>query len=365
MKLNDLAKFLGAELEGNGEAEVKRVARIEDAVPGDLTFVANPRYGKFLGTTRATAVIIARDLDTSPLSSASTRPSLLKTENPYLSFVRVMARFNPPADPVAPGIHPSAVISPSATLGSDVRIGALAYIGDGVMLGNRVHVGHGTVLGDHVRVGDDSLLYHNVTVREDCVIGKRAVVQPGATIGSDGFGFAPTPSGAYEKIPQLGIVVIEDDVEIGANCAIDRATMGETRIRKGVKLDNLIQVAHNVVIGENTVIAAQAGISGSTRIGAGSMIGGQVGITGHLTIAEGTKVGAQSGIHRSVKEPGHTFFGSPAVGKREAFRIQGALLQLPDFLEMVRQLRETVENLERRLSGPAGPDGTASEKSPT
>jgi UDP-3-O-[3-hydroxymyristoyl] glucosamine N-acyltransferase len=205
------------------------------------------------------------------------------------------------------------------------------------------------VIGDGVKIGASSLLYANVTVREGCIIGSRVILHSGVVVGSDGFGFAPKPDGSYEKIPQLGIVVIEDDVELGANTTVDRATLGETRIKKGVKLDNLIMVAHNVVIGENTVSAAQAGISGSTRIGKNVMIGGQVGITGHLEIADNTKLGAQSGIHHSINQPGKTFFGSPAYPQREAFRIQGAVSQLPDWLNTVRELQKKVEILEKEV----------------
>jgi UDP-3-O-[3-hydroxymyristoyl] glucosamine N-acyltransferase len=200
-----------------------------------------------------------------------------------------------------------------------------------------------------VEVGSKSLLYPNVTVREECKIGSRVIIHSGTVIGSDGFGFSPKPDGSYEKIPQLGTVVIEDDVEIGANCTVDRATMGETRIKRGAKLDNLIQVAHNVVIGENTVIAAQAGISGSTKIGKGNMIGGQVGITGHLRIADNTKLGAQSGVHHSIHQPGKAYFGYPAYPQRQAFRIQGAVTQLPDVLNTVRELKRAVERLEKEI----------------
>jgi UDP-3-O-[3-hydroxymyristoyl] glucosamine N-acyltransferase len=346
--------MLGAELEGDGEVEIHRVARIEDAGSGELTFLANPRYHPFLISTQASAVIVARDVDASGVRSRSSPPALLKTDDPYLAFLRVMARFNPPSDPLPPGIHPTAVIETDSRIGEGVRIGAHAVISRRTVIGAGSVIGHGTVIGTDVVIGEQTLIYHNVTVREGTKIGARVIVHSGVTIGSDGFGFAPKADGSYEKIPQLGIVVLEDDVEIGANCTIDRATMGETRIRKGAKLDNLIQVAHNVVIGEDTVIAAQAGISGSTRIGKQSMIGGQVGITGHLSIAERTKIGAQSGLHRSVKETGQTLFGSPALPHREAFRVQGAITQLPELLETVRKLRQSVAALEERLSEIAG-----------
>ncbi len=344
MKLRDIATMLSAEIVGSDAVEIGRVAKIEEAVEGDISFIANPKYTKFLGTTRASAVIVGKKQDV--VEAGSVHPALLRVDDPYASFLKVLVTFNPPNDPLPPGIHPTAVIASSATLGMDVRIGAHVVIGERCIIGDKTMIVHGTVIGDGVKIGSSSLLYANVTVREECIIGSRVILHPGVVVGSDGFGFAPRPDGTYEKIPQLGIVVIEDDVEIGANTTIDRATMGETRIKRGVKLDNLIQVAHNVTIGENTVSAAQAGISGSTKIGKNAMIGGQVGITGHLEIADNTKIGAQSGIHHSIHQPGKTFFGSPAFPQREAFRIQGAMAQVPDLLNTVRELKDKVAALE-------------------
>ena len=349
MKLRDIATLLDAETIGNDGVEIRRVAKIEEAREGDISFIANPKYTKFLGTTRASAVIVGKKLNMADAGASSLLPALVRVDDPYASFLKVLVTFNPPKDPLPPGIHPTAVIAPSATLGADVRIGAHVVIGEQCSIGEKTMIVHGSVIGDGVKVGSSSLLYANVTVREGCVVGSRVILHSGVVVGSDGFGFAPKPDGTYEKIPQLGIVVIEDDVELGANTTVDRATLGETRIKKGVKLDNLIMVAHNVVIGENTVSAAQAGISGSTKIGKNVMIGGQVGITGHLEIADNTKLGAQSGIHHSISQPGKTFFGSPAYTQREAFRIQGAVTQLPDLLNTVRELQKKVEILEKEL----------------
>lgn len=345
MRLRDIAAMLNAEIEGNSETEILRVAKIEEAGEGDISFVANPKYQKFVETTRASAVIVARDLQT----SVGTKPALVRVNDPYFAFLKVLQHFTPPVEPLASGIHPTAVIASSAKLGVDVRVGANVVIGERTRVGDGAMLCHNVVLGDDVEIGARALLYPNITVYYGCKIGARVIVHSGTTIGSDGFGFAPKADGAYDKIPQLGIVVIEDDVEIGANCAIDRATLGETRIKRGVKLDNLIQVAHNVVIGENTVSAAQAGISGSTKIGKQCMIGGQVGFTGHIDIADGTKIGAQSGVHRSIEKPNTTIFGYPAYPQRDAFRIQGALTQLPDLLQTVRQLQKRVEQLESEL----------------
>lgn len=358
MKLRDIARLLNAETEGDGALEIHRVAKIEEAGDGDITFLANPKYAKHLASTRASAVIVGREL----LPSESGAPALLRVDDPYLAFLHVLQMLDPPKDPLPPGIHPTAIVAASSVLGTNVRVGAHVVVGEKCRLGDDAMICHGVVLGDTVEVGAGALLYPNVTVREGCRLGARTVVHSGTVIGSDGFGFAPKADGTYEKIPQRGIVVVEDDVEIGANCAVDRATIGETRIRKGAKLDNLIQVAHNVVIGENTVIAAQAGISGSTRLGSNCMVGGQVGFTGHLAIADHTKIGAQSGVHRSIDEPGRTYFGSPAYPQREAFRMQGSLTQLPELLLEVRRLREHVERLEKTLeASPATSIGPAAK----
>lgn len=348
MKLRDIAVLLNAEIEGSDAVEIQRVAKIEEAGKGDLAFIANPRYAKFAVTTRASAVIVGKDFQ--PEAGAGALPTLLRVADPYASFLKVLVAFHPPADPLPSGIHPTAVIPDSASLGKDVRVGAHVVIGERCTIGDGTMISHNAVIGDGVSIGQRSLVYPNVTIREGCKVGDRVILQPGVVIGSDGFGFAPLPDGSYEKIPQLGIVVIEDDVEIGANTTVDRATMGETRVKKGTKLDNLIMVAHNVVIGEHTVIAAQAGISGSTKIGGYGMIGGQVGITGHLEIAEKTKLGAKAGIHHSIPKPGMTFFGSPAYPAREAFRIQGAMTHLPDLLNTVRELQKKVEELEKELN---------------
>lgn len=348
MKLRDIATHLRAELIGDGDREIERVAKIEEAGAGDLTFLANVKYARFLSETRAAAVITGKTA-TLPAGRSSAELALLRVDDPYASFVRAVVLLHPPSPPVPPGVHPSAAIDPTAVLGRDVRVSAGAVIGAGSRIGERTMLGPGVVIGDNAIVGTDCILYANVVIREQCVLGNRVILQPGVVIGGDGFGFAPQPDGTFEKIPQIGIVVIEDDVEVGANTTIDRATLGETRVKKGVKLDNLIQVAHNVVIGENTVSAAQAGISGSTKIGRNVMIGGQVGFTGHIEIADGTKIGAQSGVHRSITKPNTILFGYPAVPQKEAFRIQGAIAQLPELLETIRELQNEVDELRHRI----------------
>jgi UDP-3-O-[3-hydroxymyristoyl] glucosamine N-acyltransferase len=347
MKLREIAQYLGGTLDGDPDGEIFTIAKIEEAREGALTFLANPKYARYLAATRASAVIVG------PTVRVEERPpelpplTLVRVADPYVGFVRILAKFHPPQPPIPPGSHPAAVIDPSATIGTDVRIGAHAVIGARCRVGDRTIIAPCTVLGDDVRVGNDCILYANVSIREGCSIGARCILQSGAVIGSDGFGFAPKPDGTYEKIPQMGIVVVEDDVEIGANTTVDRATLGETRIRRGAKLDNLIQVAHNVTIGENTVMAAQCGVSGSTRIGHNVMVGGQVGFTGHIEVADGVRIGAQSGVHRSLTTANATYFGSPAYPHREAMRIHGAFPQLPELLATVRVLMKRIEELEK------------------
>ena len=349
MKLSELTKLVDGEIAAGGDIEIERVAKIEEAGPGDITFLANPKYKKYLATTLASAVLVAKNTQFKELEERTSPLHLVRVVDPYISFLRLVDTFYPPAASLQKGIHPSAVIAKSATIGSNVAIGAYVVVGERCIVGNNVSIYHGCVLGDGVEIGEGSFLYANITIRESCTIGKRAIVHSGTVIGSDGFGFAPTQEGSYEKIPQRGIVVIEDDVEIGANCTIDRATIGETRIKRGVKLDNLIQVAHNVVIGENTVIAAQSGISGSTKIGKNCIIAGQVGLTGHITIADRTTIGAQSGIPKSITEPGKTYFGYPAKELQRALRTEGAIRELPELLIEIRQLQKRVEELERLL----------------
>jgi UDP-3-O-[3-hydroxymyristoyl] glucosamine N-acyltransferase len=349
MKLSELTKLVGGEITSGSDIEIERVAKIEEASPGDITFLANPKYKKYLATTFASAVLVEKNTQFKELEQRSKPLHLVRVTDPYISFLRLVDKFCPPAAPLPKGIHPSAVIAKNASIGSHVAIGAHVAIGEHCMVGNNVSIYHGGVLGDNVEIAEESLLYANVAIRENCKIGKRVIVHSGTVIGSDGFGFAPNQEGTYEKIPQRGIVVIEDDVEIGANCTIDRATIGETRIKRGVKLDNLIQVAHNVVIGENTVIAAQSGISGSTKIGKNCIIAGQVGFSGHLTIADRTTIGAQSGIPKSITEEGKIYFGYPAKELQRALRTEAALRELPELLVEFRQLKNRIEELERLL----------------
>lgn len=348
MRLTEIARLLEGEISGD-DVEIHRVAKIEEAGPGDITFLANLKYKKHLKTTLASAVLISKDQHFEEFEQRNIPISVVRVSDPYRSFLRLIDHFHPPLQPLPRGIHNTAIISSSARVSHDVSIGAHVVIGDRTMIGANTTIYPCTVIAEDVEIGAGSILYANVTVREQCKIGNRVIIHSGTVVGSDGFGFAPKEDGSYEKIPQRGIVVIEDDVEIGANCTIDRATLGETLIRRGAKLDNLIQIAHNVVIGEHTVIAAQAGISGSTKIGKHCALGGQVGLTGHITIADKTNIGAQSGVPKSITESGKTYFGYPAREIHETWRIEGALRQLPQLLYEFRNLQKRLEELEQSI----------------
>ncbi len=340
MRVSEIARIIGAKVDGDVDLEISGIGKIEEAKSGDISFLANPKYERYAATTRASALIVPEDFRTERRDIV-----LLRAKDPYMAFVFALKRMMPPPDPVKPGIHPSAYLSPKASIGKNLRAGAFVCINDNAVIGDDVMLSDNVVVGDGAAVGEGSLIYPNVTIYRNCRIGKRVTIHGGTVVGSDGFGFAPKEDGTFEKIPQLGIVEIEDDVEIGSNCSIDRATLGETRICRGAKIDNLVQVAHNVVVGENTVIAAQSGISGSTKIGKNCMIGGQVGFVGHIEIADNTSVGAQSGIRKSIKEPGTAYFGSPAREIHEAKRVEAAVGMLPKVIQELSALQHQIKKL--------------------
>ena len=338
MILRELATRLGCTVRGDGDVDVQRVCGIEEAAPGDLTFVSNPRYVPRLATTRATAVIVQPELET-PL------PSLL-AHNPYLTFARAVALLHPQPAPPA-GIHPTAVVDPTAELGPGVHVGPMAVVGARVRIGARTVIQPYVVLYPDVQVGEECLIHSGVQVRERCRIGHRVIIQNGAVIGADGFGFAKDAEGRYEKIPQVGTVVIEDDVEIGALTAVDRAALAETRIGRGTKIDNLVQIGHSVTIGRDTVIAGQVGIAGSTKIGDRVVLAGQVGIVGHISIGDGVVVTAQTGVPGDVA-PGSIISGSPALENRTWLKSIAVFAKLPELSRRLRQLEKTVEGLVRK-----------------
>jgi UDP-3-O-[3-hydroxymyristoyl] glucosamine N-acyltransferase len=335
VKLRELAARLGCELRGDGDVEIRGVAGLDDAGPGDLSFLANPRYLGKLETTRAAAVVL-------PAAHASDRPALV-SDNPYLAFARAVALVRPLPAP-APGVDASARVHASAVLGDGVHVGALAVVGARARVGARSVLHPHVVLYEGAEIGEDCVLHSGVHVRERCRLGCRVVVQNGAVIGGDGFGFARDAQGRYHKFPQVGIVVVEDDVEIGALSAIDRAALGETRIGRGTKLDNLVQVGHSVTIGEDSVLAGQVGIAGSTRLGKRVTLAGQVGVAGHLEIGDGVTVTAQTGIPGSV-EPGALVSGSPAIENRAWLKSTAVFAKLPELQRRLRELERRVESL--------------------
>jgi len=350
MNVRDIARFVNGEIIGNDGTEILRLGKIEDAGPGDVTFIANPKYNKFVETTQASALLVSKGAVTGLRTSSRTTPlTLIVVEDSYRAFLSLIDKFHCPVEPLTKGCHASAVVPASVQLGKETAVGANVVLGERCIIGDRVQIYPGVVLYDDVVVGNDSVIHANVTVREQCRIGNRAIIHSGTVIGTDGFGFAKKPDETYEKIPQRGIVVIEDDVEIGSNCTIDRATIGETLIKRGAKLDNLIQVAHNVVIGEHTVIAGQAGISGSSKIGDFCAFGGQVGIAGHVIIPDHTSIAAQSGVARSITKPGKMWFGSPIKEVPGAYRIAAAISELPELIAQVRELQHQLDELRKQI----------------
>lgn len=332
-----IAEYLKGEVEGNPDTIISTVAKIEEGIKGAISFLANKDYEKYLYTTHSSIVLIDRSF----IPSADVKATLIKVDNSYDAFASFLTLYQQ-SKPQKQGIHPSAVIEGSATIGKNVFIGAMAYIGENVRIEDSARIYAHTSIGDHTSIGTGSIIYSGARIYHECVIGKNCIIHSGSVIGSDGFGFAPQSHNEFMKIPQVGIVILEESVEIGANVVIDRATMGSTVIRKGVKLDNLIQIGHNVEVGANTVMAAQTGIAGSTRIGPNCMFGGQVGLIGHLNIAAGTKAAAQAGISGSIIKENTTVYGSPAYDFKKSQRAYLYMRKLPE-------LNERVENLEKDM----------------
>ncbi len=340
-----LQYFDPVELEGSGEVTIAGPAKIEEAIKGEVSFIANEKYIRHLSTTQASLVIVHQSVD---VSGYITARSFIKVSDPYSAFVFLLQKFATPRTVARPGIASSAVIGESVSIGEGVSIGEFAVIGDGCSIGSGTVIGAHTTLLNNVSIGEGSLLFPRVTCYDGTLIGKRVVIHSGSVIGADGFGFAPQRDGSYVKIPQMGIVEIGDDVEIGANSTIDRATMGSTVIRRGAKIDNLVQIAHNCRIGEDTVIAAQAGISGSVIIGKQCMIGGQAGFAGHLELADRTSVAAKAGISKSFTEPGQAIRGVPAQPMRDQFRQEALVRGLGSMKEKLDHLEAELKALKSR-----------------
>lgn len=330
--------LLNGTVEGDPDVTVNQLGKIEDAGQGDLSFLANPKYEPYLYETKASVVIVSETF----VPSASVPATLIRVKDAYSAFSVLLEKYNT-LKLNKTGIESPSFIDPSAKIGNDVYIGAFAYIGANAVIGDNAKIYPQTYIGDNVTVGNDSTLFSGVKIYADCKIGQRVIIHSSTVIGSDGFGFAPQQDGTYSKVAQIGNVVIEDDVEIGSNTSIDRATMGSTVIRQGVKLDNLIQLAHNVEVGKNTVIASQTGVSGSTKIGEQSVIGGQVGIVGHISLARGTQIQAKSGINRSIEEEGKKWAGAPATSYTAHMRAQVVLNRLPELEKRIEELEQKIK----------------------
>ncbi len=336
--LKDIADYVGGKITGNEKLEIKNLAKIEEAHSGDLTFLYLPQYEKYFASTGASAIIIKPGFDKSRNDI-----SYIEINDPNKAFFKLIRKFFPPSYPLI-GIDKTAFIHPDVIIGDNVALGKNVVISEGCRIGNHVKIFHNTVLLNEVEIGDDCIIFQNVSIREKCKIGNRIIIHPGTVIGSDGFGFEPDEEGRFQKIPQIGNVIIEDDVEIGSNVSIDRASIGSTIIKKGVKIDNLVQIAHNVYVGENTIISGQAGISGSTKVGKNCFVLGQVGLTGHIEIADNVILIAQSGVSKSITKAG-TYFGSPAKEIKTAYKLESHIRNLPEYAKKISELEKEIKNL--------------------
>ena len=345
-RISQIAALIQADIEGDEEREIHGLAKIEEAKEGELTFLANPKYARYLPDSQASAIIVAHDFQ----APAELVPTLLRVADPYESFRILLEEAAKAIAQPTPGIDPQAYVDETAKIGTGVYIGPFAYVGPHAVIGAGAQIYPQVYVGPGVQIGAGSILFPQVKVYHTCQVGDHCIIHAGTVIGSDGFGFAPQPDGSFKKIPQTGNVVLEDEVEIGANSCIDRATMGSTLIQRGAKLDNLVQIAHNVVIGPYTVIAAQAGIAGSTSIGSGCMIGGQAGIVGHLRIADRTMIDAQSGVNRSIKQGGQAFRGSPVQPHRQQLKSEVLFRRLEEMSHKIHQLEKELAKQTKKES---------------
>lgn len=339
-----IAEFIQGSIEGNENVSVHTFAKIEEGVPGAISFLSNPKYTHYLYDTQSSIVLVNKDLEL----ERATKATLIRVDNAYEAVARLLTLYEM-SKPKKKGIDPLAYIAPTAQIGEDCYVAPFAYIGEHVKIGKGTQIYPHTTVYDNASVGENCLLYANVSVYHDCKIGNRVTLHSGCVIGADGFGFAPAENG-YEKIPQIGIVTIEDDVEIGANACVDRSTMGSTIVRKGVKIDNLVQIAHNVEVGANTVMSAQVGVAGSTKIGQWCMFGGQVGIAGHAVIGDQVKSGAQAGIAGSIRKGHVTVQGSPAIEAKNFARSSIVFKNLPEMYSDVNRMKKEIEELKEILN---------------
>ena len=338
-----IADFIHGEIIGDENATVHTFAKIEEGIPGAISFLSNPKYTPYIYTTQSTIVLVNKSFT----PEQEVKATLIKVDNAYDSLARLLTLYEQ-SKPRKTGIHPLAFIEPTAKIGKDVYIAPFAYVGENAEIGDRAMLYPHATVGDHAKIGSGTILNANATVYHGCRVGSNCILHSGCAIGADGFGFAPTASG-YDKIPQIGIVIIEDNVEIGANTCVDRATMGATVIHEGVKLDNLVQIAHNVEVGSNTVMASQVGVAGSAKIGQWCMFGGQVGVAGHITVGDHVTTGAQAGIAGSVK-PGNTIQGSPAIEAKNFARSSIVFKKLPEMYAALNSLQKEIEELKKQIN---------------
>lgn len=335
-----IAFLINGKVEGDAQVAVSSFGKIEEATVGQLAFLANPKYEEYLYITKASVIIVN---DSQELKQP-VKATLIRVPDAYSAFATLLSKYQEIIQQQLSGIQEPSYIAKTAKYGDNVFIGAFAYLGENVILGNNTKIYPNAYIGNNVTVGDNTIIHPGVRIYHDCKVGSNVTIHAGTVIGSDGFGFAPQSDGSFKKVPQIGNVIIEDNVEIGANATIDRATIGSTLIKSGAKLDNLIQIAHNVEVGHSTVIAAQAGVSGSTKIGNGVMIGGQAGIVGHIQLGDGSKVNAQSGVSKSL-DPGKAVTGSPAYDYTSALRSQAIFRNLPELEKRIKELEELVKQL--------------------
>ncbi|MBQ8501176.1 MAG: UDP-3-O-(3-hydroxymyristoyl)glucosamine N-acyltransferase [Bacteroides sp.] len=338
-----IAAFVQGEIVGNENATVHTFAKIEEGIPGALSFLSNPKYTPYIYETQSSIVLVNKDF----VPEHDIKATLIKVDNAYESLAKLMTLYEQ-SQPKKTGIDSLAYVAPTAKVGKDVYLAPFAYVGDGAEVGDGTTLHPHAIVGNHAKVGSNSILYPHATVYHDCRVGNNCILHAGCVIGADGFGFAPTPDG-YEKIPQIGITVLEDNVEIGANTCVDRATMGATIVHSGVKLDNLVQIAHNDEIGSHTVMAAQVGIAGSTKVGEWCMFGGQVGIAGHIHIGNKVNLGAQSGVPSSIKD-GQQLIGTPPMEMKPYFKSQSVFRKLPDMYFELNALRKELNELKQQLN---------------
>jgi UDP-3-O-[3-hydroxymyristoyl] glucosamine N-acyltransferase len=336
-----IALIVNGKIEGDAGIAVNAIGKIEEAMEGQLTFYANPRYEEFLYSTRASIIIINEDYELKQPVNAT----LIRVPDAYSAFATLLSKYQEIMQQQLVGVQELSYISKSASYGQNVFIGAFAYLGENVKLGNNTKIFPHVFLGDNVTIGDNTIIHSGVKIYHECKVGNQVTIHAGTVIGSDGFGYAPQSNGILKKVPQIGNVVIEDNIEIGANTTIDRATIGSTIIRSGAKLDNLIQIAHNVEVGNFTVIAAQVGVSGSTKIGKGVVIGGQAGLAGHINIADNVKINGQSGVNKSVKTPGIIITGTNAYEYTKAMRSMAIARNLPEMDRKIHELEALVKQL--------------------